>query len=205
MYLDNGFKQNMIYFNLKLWNYRTQAENSTYDSCVLKDVLPRLTCKPMFLNLSAPNLLPCPNYLMAMGELAKIQIHRNKCPSSSLHVEIHSNFITDHHLLQNNYTVFEENEGYHIVLPYTVQETTNVPDYTVLTYVAEIGGWTTLFTGISMLAVMLLSTRPGASSDCKWIAKLVQILSKAVYGILIVLVIYSISRLVQLYIGKYIT
>ena len=137
-------------------------ELTTFDECTQKETLDLLEdfCVLPFVNPLWESTPACTNFsqgYLAYTVFAEKAVSKCQLSCSQVEVKIKMNEVMPIFTKMNPDDVDKiEDPGYSIEIPPTVEISKMVQNYNWVSYVAEIGGWTGLFTGLSVFGIVCM-------------------------------------------------
>lgn len=131
-------------------------DNFMYDKCMTNETINQLgkVCIPAFIETNS-NISKCSSFDEGLKALYIFNAKKTICdlPCTQINIEYSSVSSQNIYSYINPNTIISENPGYHFVLPKTVPVTETTEEYGIISYIAEFGGWSGLFIGISILGL----------------------------------------------------
>ena len=170
-------------------NLKCSQELSTYDECTQKETLELLDdfCMLPFVNPLGESIPPCTNFsqgYIAFKLFAEETASKCQLPCSQVEVKIKMNEVMPIFQIMNPDVGDIADPGYQIEIPPTVGISEMVQNYDWVSYVAEIGGWTGLFTGLSVFGIVCMLY--------DWLSGLSNILGKKVFLLKVLVSVFSL-------------
>ena len=134
------------------------CSSQEYDECVMHEIKDKLmrtiSCWPSFLdNLS--NASTCQNFDKGLNALEIFNDAKTNCKFPCYQINIDSRLSTTRPVINTIHqdVNFTKTPGYVFYMPKNVKLSEMVESYDILSYMAEFGGWSGLFVGISVLTI----------------------------------------------------
>lgn len=173
-----------------------QDEPFSFDECINNEILENLLylCRLPFMS-SYRNTSMCDSFEKGLEVYEKYNMDSTDCniPCYQIDVNVYKNPSRNIFSVVNPYVEIEKKTSFMFLFPTTVTVSEMVENYDFISYFAELGGWSGLFIGVSLLSISFKVTHLLSKIKEKEInmQKKVQHIVTLVSGFMIIFVIYT--------------
>ena len=173
-----------------------------YDECLKKEKKCALSsfCTLPFLTYGAKNNT-CRNFSEGYKAYTKYKENENlncKDPCSQVEVKVQLDELMPIHQFMNPKESTASEPGYHFTIPTKIGVSEMVENYDLVSFVAEVGGWTGLFTGLSVFGILGVTLAQLASTTLTCLKKRENIIK----SFIIILIMVCLGFVVQSSVSK---
>ena len=138
-------------------NMECEETAKEYDNCVMNEIQDMLkNCTLPFLNNNDRNLLTCKSFEYGLEALKIFNKEETSCnvPCYQINQNVQLNPSRPVISMKNPSLNITKNPGYYFNFPSKVLRLEMSKEYGIITFIAEFGGWSGLFVGVSLLTII---------------------------------------------------
>ena len=175
------------------------CSSKEYDECVMQEIRKKFndsSCWPSFLENSSNST--CQDFEQGIIALSIFNEDKSNCKFPCYQINVNSKFTTTRPVVNaiHPHINFTKNPGYVFHLPKKVKILEMVENYGVISFMAEFGGWSGLFVGISVISVIF-----GVIGKFDMENKMVEKVTKYLFVMLLIVILVAVcvESLIKLY------